>query len=266
MGKITTWTFYLAAICIFLSGCIVAVVNYSETEGSLPVEEFYHSVAFNPGGTVSLRNFDGRIEIRGWEEDEVEVSAEKMMYRPQEARVSILRRDILFPKIEFDEFEDYINIKTRIPDRRGDNCTVDYWMNVPHSVNLKDIIARDGEIIISDLYGKVFVELRQGDIDVDNFSGSLTASVITGSIQAGLYDLRNEDEIRLTAKQGDITLYLQPDVDAKIEGSFPNGELFCEFEFAEPPTENRLSLQIGEGGASIAVTALNGNINIKKIQ
>lgn len=266
MRKITIWIFCFAAISVFLSGCIVAVVNYADPEGALPVEEFHRSVAFDPGGTVSVRNFDGRIEVRGWDEDEVEVTAEKVVHRPHETRVMLFRQDFLFPKIEFDEFEDYINIKTRVPNRKEDECTVDYWINVPHSIDLKNIIARDGEISISDLYGEVIIELREGDIEVDNFSGSLTASVITGSIHASLYDLRNQDEIRLTAKQGDITLLLQPDVEARIEASFPNGEMMCEFETDEQPSENRLSFQIGEEGASIAVSALNGDIHIKKIQ
>lgn len=261
--------FYILLIfcfVIFWNACLVTMVDYSGQERFSSVDAFQKSVDFPPGGNFSLSNFDGNIEISGWENEEVEVYADKIIPKPDRPRIQLLHKERQTQKINFDSFENNVSIKTQALDREGANCIVDYFVSVPHSINLKDILARDGIISISDIYGDVTVELRSGEINVDNFSGSLNASLVEGVIGASLYDLREKDKINLNVKEGDIILYLQTEVNAQIEGYFPNGEIFIEFDFKKEPREGRISGQIGEKGASISLTAMNGDIHIRKIK
>ncbi|GAI90502.1 unnamed protein product, partial [marine sediment metagenome] len=232
--------------------------------GVPPVEEFQRIVPLDSGGTISLENINGNIEIYGWDREEVDVFAEKMIPRPREAKVRVFRRGFSTPKIEFDKFEDFVKIRTRATGNK-EASVVDFYVSVPHSINLRDISTGEGNISISDVYGEVYVELRNGDLKVDNFSGSLTASVVNGSIRTSLFDLRKEDEIIITTKQGDIVVFLQEEVNAKIECSTPNGEIFSEFEFDTPLPASKASVEIGEDGAYLSLTSLNGDIRIKKI-
>jgi hypothetical protein len=142
---------------------------------------------------------------------------------------------------------------------------VDYYLSVPHAVKLKDIIARDGDVMIRDLYGETLVDLRSGRIEADNISGSFTAFVEQGSINATMYDLRSGDVVRLTVREGDVTLYLEPAVGATIDGSAPEGEIFSEFDEAKPGEDGRLSGTLGQGGAAISLSAFQGNIRLRKI-
>lgn len=266
MKKSVIYILSIFSFMIFWNACLVAIVDYSGQERFFSGDDFQRTVAFLPGGNFSLSNFDGNIEISGWENEEVEVYADKIIPRSDRPRIQLIHKERKTPKIDFNSFENNVSIKTQALDREGADCIVDYSISVPHSINLKDILARDGIVSISDIYGDITVELRSGEINVDNFSGSLNASLVEGVIGASLYDLREQDKINLNVKEGDLILYLQTEVNAQIEVYIPNGEILSEFEFKKEPSEGRISLQIGEKGASISLTAMNGDIHIRKIK
>ena len=261
----------LLLVCLALVGfcasCMLAVYDYPGVEA--PIERFQRSGALLSGATLALRNYDGNIEIQGWGNERVEVYAEKLILLPPRTRVSLWTSDWgkWAPKIEYEMLEDSVRINTKSRNREGTDTVVDYFVSVPHSVNLKDIVARDGDMIIRDVYGQALVDLRAGNLTVDNFSGSLTAVVAEGTIRATLVDLREVDQIRLTARRGDIILYLESSVSARFEGSAPKGGVFTEFESVVPEEkEGRVSARFGsEEGAIISATALEGDIRVRTI-
>lgn len=254
------------SLCLgFLDSCIIAVYDYPGSTEFQPFEEFQRFLPFSPGGTLSLQNKDGNIEIIGWEEYECEVYAERKILRTQERRFRILKFDHYIPKISIDSFESFIKIQTVPAPAEEASNVVDYFIRVPEAVNLKDISNRKGDILVADLYGEVYVEIQEGDVTVDNFSGSLHVSVEKGNIEGMLFDLRKEDEIILSTANGQIALYLQPDVSAKLEIFAPNGKIINEFSLENLSELNKSSVEIGEGATWISVRAENGDITIKKI-
>lgn len=256
--------FFLTVLGI---SCVVRVIDYNDPRGLIPIEDFRQNVPFSPGGSVSLRNFNGIIEILGWDRKEVEVYAEEMIPRSKEVNVRFFGSRNDATKIDLQRYtEENINISTKSSSEEGENSIVDYYIKTPRFINLNGIIAREGEIFIADLYGSASVRLSQGDIQVDNFSGSLDASVQTGSIQVSLYDERQEDVVTLNSYQGDITLFIQENIDANIKAVFPMGEIDSEFDLGDQEKENEIDLKLGKGGASIYIKALNGNIELKAIK
>lgn len=254
----------LSLVFFFLYSCIITVVDRERLEGR-SVNEFQRSIAFRSGGTISLININGDIEIQGWDKEEVNISAEKIMPLPLNRKVRVYPLRYTIPKIDIEQSENHISIKTSQVEREREPDTVHYYLNVPQSVNLEEITTREGDIAISDLYGDVSVKLREGNLKVDNFSGTLTASVNIGNVTASLYDLRAEDEITITSREGDITVSFQPDMKARIKTSAPNGTISNAFDTDEPLPGNKLSAEIGEEGTFVYLKALNGDIKIKKI-
>lgn len=264
--KFSVWFCLFLLVCLG-SACYMAYVDYPVMTGYPTSSKFQRSTTLNSGGTLSLRTFDGDIEIFGWEYEQVELEADRIPSLPEKSggRVSSWDRDKYAPKIEFEKKNGHVNINTRSYNEEGKNTVVNYYISVPNAVNLQDIIARDGDIVIGDLYGDVYVELRNGNLNVDNFSGALSGTVEQGSIQSTLFDLRQEDEVKLRCKKGDITVYLEADVNAKIDASAPDGKIYVEFELEKQESENRISAQLGENGALIVLTALDGDIRVRKI-
>lgn len=256
----------LVGTTLSLCSCFYIRVDYAALEGIAPMGDFHEVVPFMPGGTLSLENFNGNIEIQGWEKEEVEVYAKKMFRLPDRAKFYFYPRGDFVPRIDFDKFENFLKIRTMDGSKENQESIVDFYVDVPHSINLKDIIAQKGDIFVSDLYGDVYVDLTTGNVVIENFSGSLTASVINGSVSASLYDLREEDEIIITVSEGDVTVSLEENVQAYLEASVPNGEVFSEFETEKPSEPGKFQLELGENGAFLSLTALNGDIQIKRIR
>jgi len=254
----------LFSLCLGLMGsCIIAVYDYPGSREIQPYEEFQRFLPFFPGGTLSLQNTDGNIEIVGWEDHECEVYAERRVPLSSDRSFRILKFDHYIPKIEIDSFENFIKIQTVPAPAEDASNVVDYYIRVPEAVILKDIINRRGDIIIADLYGEVYAETLEGDVFVDNYSGSLHVSVEAGDVHARLIDLRSEDEIILSSNLGQITLYLEPNVSARLEMLAPNGEIVDQFTSESPSPLDTSSLEFGEGDTLISITAENGNITIK---
>ncbi len=258
----------LLSVVVMGSACLIAMLDYPGYGEYPPIETFKRFIDFPSGSNFSIRNFDGNIEISGWEEESLEIYAEKQIVLPQGAQVSLWSRDWNKhgPKIEFEYTDNDAEIKTRSPNSEGEDCVVDYFISVPHEVSLRDIVARDGDVLVRDLYGDVRVDLRSGEIEVDNFSGSLTASVREGSIRATLYDLRKTDAIRLNSQSGDITVFLEADASVDLDCVSPKGELFMEFDSQVPVEDGRLKVQLEKGGTSISLNALDGDIRIYMIK
>lgn len=263
MKKSAIILFFLSFL--FISSCFYIRVDYPGFAGRAPLEEFHKNVDLSPGSTLSLENMNGNVEIHGWEQAELDVYAEKMITLPDRTRFYVYPGKNLVPGIVFDKFENFVKIRTKNISEDREGGVVDYYIDVPRSVNLKDIVVRRGNIIITEVFGDAYLDLTDGDIVVDSFSGSLTASVVRGSVDATLFDLREEDEIVITSREGNITLSLQEDASARIEAVFPDGELIDEFELQVPPDEKKIDARLGENGPRISLTALRGNVTIKKV-
>lgn len=213
-----------------------------------------------------MENIDGNIDILGWDKDKVKLYAEKRTPFSSNRRVIWQPIGRFIPKIDIDQIEDFVKIKTLPVEQNDSRSNVDYFLNVPQHIYLRDIVARRGEIVVSDLYGEAFIELEEGKINVDNFSGSLHVSLGVGSVEARLMDLRKEDEIRISAEEGDVIVYLQKDVRAQIEASTLEGEVTNEFNPDEELSSNRISFHTGEKGAYISLSTSKGDISIKKVK
>lgn len=252
-------------LCLGLLGsCIIAVYDYPGSSEFQPFEEFQRFLPFSPGGTLSLQNTAGNIEIIGWQDHECEVYAERRIPSTRERRLRLLKFDHYIPKIDIDSFENFIKIQTIPAPAEDATNVVDYYIRVPEAVILKNITNRRGDILIADLYGDVYAETSEGDVTVDNYSGSLHVSAEKGNIEARLFDLRSEDEISLSSNLGKITLYLQPEVSARLELFAPNGEILSEFATESQAPLKSASFDLGEGHTRISVIAENGNILLKK--
>jgi len=251
--------FFLCSLLsfVFLSACVIAVVDYPYSEGRwMPKSSFTRTLTLKPGGAVSLENARGNIEIEGWDEEKVEISAEGKRGYPPSRRlyVSTWRQPDL--EIRIKTTPDSISIETDPTIQKDDTRLVNYVLRVPQSIRLQSIRNRSGDIRVADLYGGIDVDLEEGTVRIENFSGSVDVRLGNGDVEAEVLDLRPEDEVQITTERGDIRLYLEPQADIRLEASAPRGSILSDFDLGkeeEPAQKTRLSL-----------TALNGDIRIKK--
>lgn len=251
----------LSVAALAASSCIVAVVDTSQAGGFPGLKEFRRTLPFQAGGTVLLESSKGDIEVYGWDRSEVEVIARDAgALRPGFYWFGFPGWDEARSEVSVDRFDDLIKIKTRAEQGR------DFLLNVPVSVNLNPIQCREGNILLSGLYGKAVLDLRKGDVRVENFSGSLDASLGRGNAEVELLDLRKGDEVRIISTAGDIVLYLEKNASARVEASSSLGRVDCDFDLGQKPAGQIIKGQLGDGKALVSLAAVQGRISIKKIQ
>jgi hypothetical protein len=247
------------------SSCIVAVVDTSDVGRFPGLGEFSRTLPFQAGGTVLVDSSAGDIEIYGWDRNEVEVVARNAgSLQPGLYWLGFPGWNDARSRVSVDRFDDLIKIKTRAD--KGNDKGLDFVLNVPVSVNLNPIRCGEGNILLSGVYGKAVLDLRQGDVRVENFSGSLDASLGRGNAEVELLDLRQGDEVRIISTAGDIVLYLEKNVSVRVEASSSPGRVECDFDLGQKPADQKIKGQLGDGKALVSLTAVQGRISIKKIK
>lgn len=260
----------LRILILLASGAILAscvmVVRERPGSGELQLPGEYHETySFEPGGTISIDNGDGAIVVSGWKSNEVEIRATRRERDGEHIRVYAMK-DAL-PDVRVDQDGGSLDIRTERQDGGDESSVVDYALNVPDSVSFGNIRTGRGDIRISDIYGSVGLEIEEGDLHIENFSGSLRAALDRGSVDAEVLDLRPDDEVRVTVQQGDIVLRLEVSSSVTIEADAPNGTITSDLDLGPNLPATKLSARLGgDRGAVIILSAPSGNIRILKTE
>jgi hypothetical protein len=109
------------------------------------------------------------------------------------------------------------------------------------------------------------LDADEGEIKISNYSGSLDVRLGSGAVEAELLDLRPKDSVRIKVERGDIVLLLEPDVAAQLIADAPAGNIFSELELGQSLPAKKVSAKLGDGQASIELTAGEGDIRIRKV-
>lgn len=257
----------LAVLMILSAACVIAVVDRSTDGRPWPVRsEFRKSMDLASGGIVILDNTDGDIEVSGWGEERVEITAYRSRDLPASAGVHFMGGRFSPPDIMTQAAGEAVTIKTEGEKREKDRGTVDYFLKVPRSVRFDRISNGQGDIRISDIYGRIFVDAGKGRVAIGNYSGSLEIRLEQGSVEAELLDLRPEDNVRIKVGMGDVVLYLEPGIAASFSLETSSGTISSELDLRQRLPARKVASKTGDDGALLEVTALQGSIRIRKVE
>jgi len=137
-------------------------------------DDFHHSYPLKSGGTVSLENFNGPVEIMGWEQDTVEVDGTK--YASQKMYLDEMKVDISATPTA-------VRIRTTRPSISHGNCGARYAIRVPRHVTLDQIVSSNGSLRIDQIEGAVRLRTSNGSIRVEDLKGDLDARTSNSSIE-----------------------------------------------------------------------------------
>ncbi len=140
-----------------------------------------------------------------------------------------------------------------------------FELHVPNSVVLTGIRVSEGNLAVSDVFGRLEVSVDQGDLSVSNYSGRVRATVGTGDADVEVLDLRDGDEITITSRRGNIALRLESGVGAIIEADAPRGEVNSDFDLGRKLPATTVKGWIGQGGPAVILKASDGRIDIIRI-
>lgn len=227
---------------------------------------FRDTVEFSPGGTLSLENDYGDVEIIGWDRESVEIVARSAASeRTRQGSARDLRDSARTPQVEVKETRDGLLVRTPTFEGPGKPPAVSFELHVPNSVDLTGVRISEGNLVVSDVFGRLEVSVDQGNLSVSNFSGTIRATVGTGDADVEVLDLRDGDEITITSRRGNITLRLESGAGAIVEADAPRGEVISDFNLGKRLPATTVKGWIGQGGPNVILRASEGRIEIIRI-
>ena len=235
--------------------------NYSQT---LPLA---------PDGRLSVDNVNGRIEIAGWDRNEVSIKALKHGKTPESVEAV---------KIKVESSPDEISIHTEQPssktgfpsswfgfkDSSRNDATVEYAIQVPRNAQLKNISSVNGKIVIDAVAGDIEASTVNGEAQIKNAAGDLKLSTVNGRIKAELASLGNGQSVSLSTVNGQIEATLPANANAEVSANTLNGSLSSDFPALvvqkEFPVSKKLKGTLGNGGGRVKASTVNGGIHFRK--
>lgn len=284
-------------VILGLAGCTVQF----DADERQDREEKRFSVSGPP--EVRVITFDGSVELRSWDRDEVLVEIEKRGMNDEALRSIEVRADQQGDRIEVEATrsggsERFVGFGVHVSPRAR------LLVTVPRQVGLLHARSGDGAIRADRLEGRIELRTSDGSVRADEITGRLEVDTGDGSITVGAMDgeavLTTRDggvslsgrlqAVRIRTGDGSITLraepgstiapdwsmstgdgsvavYLPEGFNADVDAETRDGRLRSDFDLggADGDSRRRRSLRgtIGDGGAPLRIRTGDGSISLR---
>jgi Toastrack DUF4097 len=209
-----------------------------------------------PGGSFELENVNGPITITGWDRAAVEVHAVKMT-RQEAAELARVRIDV-------EKRPGGISVATVYPHDAGVEVSVAYHIQVPRRVLLRQVETVNGTVRASGVDAIGTLQSVNGDVEVLDSSGGLSARTTNGNVRMELLRLNPAGPLTLDTVNGSIALSLPADAGVALHVHSLNGDFRSELPLSRTgaynPREFRGSL--GDGRVAVTLETVNGKIRL----
>jgi DUF4097 and DUF4098 domain-containing protein YvlB len=194
--------------------------------------EFHQSYPMQPGSKLSVDSFNGSVEISGWDQNTIDISATK--YAETQQLLGQLNIDVAVAA-------DGVRIRTIPPSDSGD-AGVKYVLKVPRRAELAEIRSTNGSIRVSEIEGsanlhtsngsvrasktrgKTQIGTSNGSVHLDQIDGSTEVQTSNGSVHVDLEQSRG-GAVTLTTSNGSVDLKLGAVTQGDVKAATTNGAI-----------------------------------------
>ena len=169
MGR--SWlSILLAASIVALTGC-----DLEELAGSARFKEDFHQThPLKAGGRLYVENFNGSVEVTGWDQETADISGTK--YAASEQGLSALKIDVVAGP-------DSVRIRTVKPSDFRGSMGAKYVIKVPRKVLLERVESSNGSIRVQDIDGTARLRTSNAGLNVSRLSGALEGTTSNGGVE-----------------------------------------------------------------------------------
>ena len=167
--KLSTW---LTAALVSFS----AAVTLAPDASAKVREDFEKVVPFSAGGQFSVKNSNGSITIKTWNEGSVRIEAEKS------AKNEEYLKDI---EIVIEGSGDSVSVET-VHHRRRNGGSVSYVITLPVEADV-NVRTANGSVNVEGVHGHLEAKSVNGSLKLEDIAGDIEASTTNGSIRAQYY-------------------------------------------------------------------------------
>lgn len=174
----------LPLLAIFLAGCDdIDLGNIGSSDRYR--EDFHYSYPLSAGGSLRLENFNGPVDISGWDKNTIDIDGTK--YANTEYRLKEMKVDIV-------PTANSVTIRTLPPiDHRG-NSGARYTIHVPRKIELGSIVSSNGKITVESIEGTAHLRTSNGSVHATRLVGALEVQTSNGTVEVS--DITGDTTLR----------------------------------------------------------------------
>jgi len=255
-------------VWIVLAVALVAAVDLSTAARSAKVEarsakadvsdRRTQLIPLPPGKPLSIEVTIGNVRIDGWDKPDVEITVERRA--PDKAQLARV-------PLAIDDTPARVSVRALQTDNTTDPaCRTDITIRVPRTALIDRVQVLEGRIAIDGFTGTLTADIRRGPIDGKNVSGTLRLEAGIGSVTITDARLSANGLLRLRSFNGDVRLSLAArPADARIMALALNGQVRSDIPLTRRDTWGPRwgETTIGKGEPVISLDVVTGLIEIK---
>ena len=134
--------------------------------------EFHYTL--KPTDRLSVENFNGEIEIAGWDEPSIEVTG---------TRYAATQENLDHIRIDVHESAGLTEIRTVHPDTFHGNQGARYLIRAPRQTLVDRVVSSNGSVRVHDMTAAARIHTSNGPVRVENVKGGVDAETSNGGIE-----------------------------------------------------------------------------------
>ncbi len=237
--------------------------------------EFEREYDLDRDGIVNVKNVNGELVVKSWNDDKVRIYAEIKVKSGSHRKAEDFMDKV---KIEVKRHGDEISIEPDYPKRddggfmdmlfsnKKPSVTVDFTISVPReaTVNARSV---NGAVKVTDIGGLAELKTVNGGITAKGMGNSVSANTTNGGISVEIDESLIRQEMDFHTVNGSIKLYLRDDIGAYFNLSTVNGSIRTDFpiKMSGDIDTKRIQGKINDGGPEIKMKTVNGSISIQEL-
>ena len=274
------------------------------TSGSSSDEPFVWKGTLRNGATLSIRNFNGAIDVKGASGDGAEVRAEKRSDRNGDLSFEVRKDgdDVTICSVwrgdsacdenrhhdrSFNDDDGHVSARITVTLPRGvrldantgngnisvadaggdvDVNTGNGSLHVEGTAQSVHANTGNGAVTVTDAHGRVKANTGNGRVNVTTSSGPVSVNTGHGDINVRLGLLPKDSDMEFRTGNGSVVVTVPPGIDADFDASTGNGSVTTDFDVHVRGSLNSHHIRgtIGRGGSSIRMTTGNGSVELRK--
>jgi len=249
-------------ICLAFAVCALTATAGVSARGD-ETERVSRTLKLDPGGTLRLKNFSGRVTITASDRSEVVVQAVRHATRDRLDRVKL---DIQA------EGSDVVLIDANRRERSwfefsGGNNVVetDLDITVPHRTHL-DVSVFSSPVTVEGVEGAHRVHSFSSRLSLNDVAGSIKAHTFSGSVAIREKTWSSDQSIDVDTFSGDVELHVPETASADVTFNSFSGRLNSGMPLTVHGTNGRrLRAELGNGGhGTLKFKTFSGSVRIDR--
>lgn len=260
--------FYRLALIVF--GVLIVFST------SASAQDFQQSYKLSAGGSITIKNVSGDVQVNGYDGDAVVVNG----YREG--------RDRDMVEVEDRSGGNRVDVGVRYPSPCNCDASVRFEVRVPRSLTVEidkistasgDIEVTDvrgqvtvstasGDVLVKDVNGRINASTASGEMRVQNVVGEVSAQSASGDVEVEIARLEGNENMKFSSASGDVKVKLPANVDAEISMSTATGDIETDFPIEVKQHRHGPGSQaqgrLGSGARLIRLSTASGDVSLMR--